>query len=203
MKKKYCWCFVLLLISSFYVQFVSAEEEQFIELPSEYFIYSEWNNNCIRIDKYIGPDDTVNVVIPRIIDGKPVTGIGEKAFYDKTSLTGNLIIPDSVESIGDFAFYNCTGFTGSLVISGEVDSIGKYAFYNCSGLNGGLVLKNGINSISENAFGFCSELTGSLVIPSSVTSIADSAFSHCDGFTGRVGVMRYNPDGTKFETNST
>ena len=43
------------------------------------------------------------VVIPATIDGMPVVGIGDEAFYNCTGLT-SVTIPDSVTSIGDEAF---------------------------------------------------------------------------------------------------
>ena len=58
-----------------------------------------------------------------------VTGIGDCAFYNCTSLT-SVVIPDSVTSIGSYAFYNCSGLT-SVVIPDSVVSIGRGAFANC------------------------------------------------------------------------
>ena len=64
------------------------------------------------------------VVIPADIGGKPVTSIGDGAFYNK-SLTG-LVIPGSVKSIGDNAFY--VNELTSVVIPGSVKTIGDGAF---------------------------------------------------------------------------
>jgi hypothetical protein len=46
------------------------------------------------------------VAIPASIDGKPVTGIGAKAFFDCFSLT-SVTLPESVITIGGRAFAGC------------------------------------------------------------------------------------------------
>ena len=148
------------------------------------FKYEEINNGTeIRItgcDK----NATGTLNIPSTIDGKPVTSIGNWAFWNCSGFTGNLVIPESVTSIGSHAFGYCSGFTGNLVIPENVTSIGNYAFNNGSGFNGKLVIPNSVKNIGDDAFSVCSGLTGNLVIPDGVTSIGDSAFSGCSGFTG-------------------
>jgi GH24 family phage-related lysozyme (muramidase) len=65
-------------------------------------------------------------VIPAQLGGRPVTGIGEKAFADSglTSVT----IPDRVTAIGEGAFANNP--LTSVTIPGSVAVIGTEAFYN-------------------------------------------------------------------------
>ena len=72
------------------------------------------------------------LVIPDTIEGKPVTSIGDGAFYDGSSLT-SITIPDGVTSIGYQAFRNCKSLT-SITIPDSVNSIGDYTFSGCTSL---------------------------------------------------------------------
>ena len=70
--------------------------------------------------------------IPSEYLGKPVTSIGNGAFYGCSSLT-SIEIPNSVTSIGNYAFYNCSSLT-NVTIGDSVTSIGSYAFEGCTSL---------------------------------------------------------------------
>ena len=75
-----------------------------------------------------------NLTIGSIIDGKPVTAIGERAFSHNNTLTSVAIL-DSVTSIGEFAFYNCKSlssitFTGNTAPELEADNV----FDECAAL---------------------------------------------------------------------
>ena len=157
-----------------------------------------------------------NIVAHSVVDGKcviefdaPITKIPANAFYIKNSLTGDLVIPNSVKEIGRSAFNGCTGFNGTLTLSNKLETIGSYAFNNCSGFTGSLILPNSLTTIGKIAFfgckGFkdltlskalsvipemafcnCTSLTGDLVIPNSVKEIGNSAFDSCSGFNGTL-----------------
>ena len=96
------------------------------------------------------------ITIPSEIDGKPVTSIGDDAFFWCDSLA-SITIPNSVTSIGKGAFHNCTGLT-SITIPNSVTSIGAWAFYNCPGLTS-ITIPNSVTSIGDKAFGGCTGLT--------------------------------------------
>ena len=157
-----------------------------------------------------------NIVAHSVVNGKcviefdgPITKIPENAFDGNKSLTGDLVIPNSVTEIGEKAFYYCTGFNGTLTLSNKLETIGSNAFDNCSGFTGSLILPNSLTTIGIQAFfgckGFkdltlskalsvipkeafsdCSSLTGDLVIPNSVKEIGNSAFGYCTGFNGTL-----------------
>ncbi len=120
-----------------------------------------------------------NIIIAPEYNSKPVTSIGENAFYGRSGLT-SITIPDSITSIEKYAFSVCSGLT-SVTIPDSVTSIGHGAFAGCSGLTSVTIL-DGVTSIGENAFYRCSGLT-SITIPDSITSIEKYAFSVCSGLT--------------------
>lgn len=83
-----------------------------------------------------------------------------------TNLTGDLVIPDSVEyggisypvtTIDDFAFDGCSGLT-SVTIGNSVTTIGTAAFQNCSGLTS-VTIGSSVSWIGQSAFTYCSGLT--------------------------------------------
>ena len=97
----------------------------------------------------------------------------------KTSLSGNIIIPDTymgkpVTTIGDYAFWGCSSLT-SVTIGNSVTTIDSYAFWSCSSLT-------------------------SIVIPDSVTTIGDYAFVDCNSLTS---VTFKDPNGWYVSRSST
>ena len=119
------------------------------------------------------------LTIPAAIEGKAVTSIGGRAFWNCKSLT-NITIPDSVTSIGDHAFRECSGLT-SITIPDGVTSIGAMAFHNCASLTS-ISIPDSVTSIGGGAFGYCRSLT-SITIADSVTSIGALAFGYCRSLT--------------------
>ena len=72
-----------------------------------------------------------NSKVKKVVIEDGVTNIGERAFYDCSSLT-SITIPDSVTRIGELAF-SCCGLT-SITIPDSVTSIGDSAFSDCNSL---------------------------------------------------------------------
>ena len=107
--------------------------------------------------------------------GSGITGIGDYAFYNCSSLA-SVTIPSDVTSIGNSAFYSCYSLT-SITIPSDVTSIANGAFYYCYSL-ASVTIPSGVTSISNSAFQNCFGLA-SVTIPSGVTSIGTSAFYCC------------------------
>lgn len=127
-----------------------------------------------------------------------VTSIGERAFYNCTSIF-SITIPNSVTSIGEYAFLGCSSIF-TITIPNSVTSIGLGAFeyipnivyhgtaegapwgaqYHNAYVEGWLLYsdasKNHILTCSYRAY-------GEIEIPNSVTTIEDYAFAGCNDIT--------------------
>ena len=97
------------------------------------------------------------LTIPATYNGYPVTTIGERAFYECTSLT-SVTIGNSVTTIGSDAFCYCRSLT-SVTIPNSVTTIGSYAFLDCTSLTS-VTIGNGVTTIGSDAFYSCINLTG-------------------------------------------
>ena len=92
--------------------------------------------------------------IPEMINGYPVTTIGEEAFYNCTGMT-DVTIPDSVHTIGVSAFSHCTALA-SIAIPNGVTSIDDYAFSDCYSV-ASITIAESVQNIGRNVFSNCTE----------------------------------------------
>ena len=81
-----------------------------------------------------------------------VTEIGERAFQNCTSLSGDLVIPNTVRRIETEAFECCSGFHGTLTLSNQLVYVGYLAFNNCCNFQGILTLPESLDIIDRKAF---------------------------------------------------
>lgn len=86
--------------------------------------YNELDEDtCEVYCRFENREDLTSVVIPKqSSDGKKVTAISGRGFYDCVNLT-SVTIPEGVTKIGDEAFNNCTSLT-SITIPKSVTNIG-------------------------------------------------------------------------------
>ena len=72
--------------------------------------YEVTSTNPAKVEVYDANSSITTAIIPAIVTYQgityDVTSIGERAFWDCSSLT-SITIPNSVTSIGNFAFYGC------------------------------------------------------------------------------------------------
>jgi len=92
-------------------------------------------------------------------------------------MSGDLVIPDSVELMAEGAFSGCTDLN-SVTIGSGVSRILAQTFRDCTGLTE-VVLPSGLTEIGRQAFQGCTSLL-EITIPQDVGSIGDLAFSECD-----------------------
>ena len=146
----------------------------------------------------IGREAFSSVPCTAVKIGKNVQVIGENAFQNCTSLTGDLVIPDSVTTIDRWAFFGSVISNGTLTLGKGLRTIGERAFTDCS-FSGGLTIPEGVTEIAEGAF--CSsskysgspahgKITGTLTLPSTLKTIGAYAFAY-EGFSGELLI----PDG--------
>ena len=96
---------------------------------------------------------------------------------------GDFTSPSTVTTINDFAMNGCAKVTGELVIPDSVQTIGRSAFEGTGFTS--LNLGNSVKEIGVSAFYKCATMTGDLVIPASVTTIGANAFIGT-GFDGKL-----------------
>ena len=131
------------------------------------------DDGTVIITKYAGNDTVYE--IPSEIDGKKVTGIGNRAFQNCTSLT-SVTIPSGVTYIDECAFQGCSSLT-DIALPDSLTIIGGFAFNNCAMLTS-ITIPNGVTRIEWETFYGCSALTD-LVLPDTVTYIGRNAFFNC------------------------
>jgi hypothetical protein len=152
------------------------------------FMYTV-SGGTVTIAAYTGVSGVV--VIPTVIEGMPVVGIGDRAFSWMSNLT-KVTIPDSITSIGAEVFLGSRNLT-SIVVDSNNPSYSSQggALYDKpmtqliqypGGKSGGFIIPDTVTNIKDYAFAYCTGLT-SVSIPDSVTSIRNGTFVYCSGLT--------------------
>ena len=133
------------------------------ETPASEFEYDEWPDS-VTINKYIGASPVV--VIPREINGKPVTELPGYMFSNDSTVRA-VRYPDTIEEVAA-AFANNDNV--EIVIFEGTKRIEEMTFFGCSSLHTVIIDKD-LEELSPNGtFVGCSNLS-KLYIPASLSNI--------------------------------
>lgn len=154
-------------------------DEMLTSSDGEYGYYVDSTLNIAVIGGYNGSATTVNV--PASIDGYPVIGIRNGAFYQNTSIT-RVVIPEGIEFVGsdfqgnnDGAFEGCTNLA-YITLPDSLWHIGYDAFWG-TGLRSVTIPENAVQ-ISGGAFADCTALT-TVRLPEGIYDINYRCFKGC------------------------
>lgn len=131
------------------------------------FLYEDNGDGTAAITSYKGTD--TDVIIPSVLEGLTVTGIGKDAFFARN--LASVTLPDTLTSIGMRAFGS--NQLTSLTIPDSVMTIGDYAFLSNDLVS--VTLSKSLKSIGIYAFAVKNKLT-SIILPEGLEYLGDSAF---------------------------
>lgn len=117
-------------------------------------------------------ESTIELIIPKTIDGYPIVGIADSAFADCTALQ-SIEIRGDVTAIGKGAFTGCTALT-SVTLPETLTSIGSAAFYYCSSLSE-LTIPDSVTELGDYALAYCFSLT-SVELPDGLKTLGGALF---------------------------
>ncbi|MBR2422427.1 MAG: leucine-rich repeat protein [Oscillospiraceae bacterium] len=157
-----------------------------VDIGLQYLVYSD------HVEITGCSENVTDVVIPAVIEGKPVTTICDWTFWGCSNLT-SIFIPDSVTSIIDPYFINNPSINRFQVDENNPNysSDDRGVLFNKAktelirapgGITGSYAIPYGVTSFSESAFSGCTSLT-SISIPNSLTSTVEGVFSGCTSLT--------------------
>ena len=200
--------------------FTNGAEIQFVALPleAEYeWMYDYRISDGGAIITGVDPSVSGSVEVPQDFSARPVIGIDDSAFKDRSLIT-EISFPNTVTFIGDNAFSGCS-LIESVSFSDQLTSIGTNAFLGCTSLtdislpssvtnikssafdntafyNDSSNWENGVLYIGTNLIEADKSYQGDYEIKQGTKCIAEYAFRNCDLLTGIVV-----PDSVEFIGN--
>ena len=174
------WIALLLLLSftSICPVFTFAETAGPEQYTCDDFLYTVLEDGTAEIVGWLGTGGEERLIIPYELDGHPVTGNGDGAFYGRDDLT-DIYFGEGITRIGNEAFRDCVNLR-SVMYAYDLISIGDRAFFGCVSLRG-FGFSDTVTTIGAEAFSGCPGLAvgGSIMLPDSVTGIGADAFAGC------------------------
>lgn len=119
-----------------------------------------------------------------MFEGKNLKFLGESAFQHCNSISGQLVLPNSITELGNRTFYECSSLT-SLTLPIFLTEIPDQCFAWCTGLSQ-ITLPPELLILGDGCFQSCVSINGQLKIPDSVTYIGDNCFRGCSSISGAL-----------------
>ena len=147
------------------------QNEEKVQLESEGLEYKLLADNTYQV---VGLGDCLDsdLIIPSVWKGKPVSSVGEKAFYQRGRLR-SVKLPDSILALEKKAFSNCRNLA-AVDLGNGLERIGEYAFSECRSIKH-LTIPDSVITIESNAF-VSSNALMYVRLGKSVKTIGESAF---------------------------
>lgn len=134
--------------------------------------------NGINLTSVTNGIDNTKIVLPSLVNNRPIVRIGDRAFAQKTQLK-HIVFGIRIRAIGDGAFFNCTNIE-QLELPKSCLHIGENAFEGCSHMVRASL--PGVAHISKEAFKGCASLRQVLLTEKCAT-IEKDAFADCHRLT--------------------
>ncbi len=132
------------------------------------FCYELSSDQTIRLIEYRG--NSLDVVIPAVLDGYEVTALASKLFFGHSEIV-SVIMPDSVRSLGRRVFEACVSLR-RVVLSESLERIDPSSFGRCRSLED-IRIPSRVRAIEGRTFGDCP--ISDLHLGRSVQTIAQNA----------------------------
>ena len=120
-----------------------------------------------------------NVEIPEMIEGKPVTVIGNECFYVCDNIK-TVNFPETIVSIGIQAFAMCKRLK-EIILPDSIIEIAPYAFRDCKRLKKFVFSKN-VKCLRRGTFSFCNLNDAEIILPNGLEVIECDAFYSAGNF---------------------
>lgn len=120
-----------------------------------------------------------NVEIPEMIEGKPVTVIGDNCFFVCNDIK-TVNFPETIVSIGIQAFAMCKELK-EIILPDSIIEIAPYAFRDCKRLKKFVFSKN-VKCLRRGTFSFCNLNDAEIILPNGLEVIECDAFYSAGNF---------------------
>ena len=161
-----------------------------IAVPTDKLFFDKANGVITGIDAdwlAENKDKPLSVTIPAVINGTPVTSIGQNAFNGKKVVAVDFSNATNLEKIDNQAFMHSP--VASVDLSNtQVTVIGKFAFGDCTSLEN-VILPNTLTVLGSSVFTDCKHVESIRLVdspesvvfalPESLTSIGYQCFKNC------------------------